>query len=205
MGIRNRNLARGAAIRTIGSSFWDLLLQPTDATEHLTAGTLNAKIVGDSPTGFAAFYTKNCQSLFVTPAFSGLTALTLKLTGINQFGETVSENLVFAAATAQQTTLCYTRLTGCVIVAMTGTPAAGDTVSIGYSLVSPRLPLLAKLQASGSVKAVSNSNQLTAGSQPTFTVSLTPAWAIVLTGTPVIATVGLAHMHVTLDPNDQLL
>lgn len=198
-------MPRGSAARTIAGSFWDLLLQPTDATEHLNVGTLNTQVVGGSPAGFAAFYTKNCQSVFVTPAFSGLSALTLKITGLNQFGELVTENLVFAAATAQQTTICYTRIITCTIFAMTGTPAGGDTVSIGYSLVNPRLPLLAKLQATTSVKAVSNSNQLTAGSQPTFTVAAGPSWAISLTGTVVIATAGLGHMHVTLDPTDSML
>ena len=203
--IFSRNLAKGSAARTLASSFWELYVNVTGATYHLNAGTLNTQVVGGSPAGFAAFYTKLCQSIFVTPAFSGLSALTLKISGLNQFGEAVSENLVFVAATAQQTTFCYTRVTAVTIVAMTGTPAAGDTVSLGYSLVNPRIPLLAKLSATASVKAVANVNQTTLGSQPTFAVAAGPTWAISLTGTIVASTNGCGQLHVTLDTNDQKL
>jgi len=186
----------------MSGSWWNLNCQATDATEHLNVGTLNGKVVGGSPTGFAAFYAKTVQSIFVTPAFSGLSALTLNVAGYNQFNELVNENLVFAAATAQQTTLCYRRVTGCTIVAMTGTPAAGDTVSIGYSLVNPRVPMMAKVPA-GAVLAVYDVNQT--GTQPTFTAQDVVSGAAryniaAATVTIVTPTTGHGLIYVCVDP-----
>lgn len=203
MPIASKSCLPAGALRNLSGYFWRLPYNNTGATYHLNAGTLNTQIVGGSPAGFASFFTKCVQSLFITPAFSGLTALTLKLTGINQFGETVTENLVFASATAAQTTMCYRQLLTCTIAAMTGTPAAGDTVSIGYSLVNPRLPLLAQLAASQSVLAAFSINQTTLGSQPTVSVTLAPTWAILLTGTLVVgggASIGDVFVH--LNPDD---
>jgi hypothetical protein len=190
-------------LNTMGLT-WDLNLQPLDATEHLSAGTLNGKVVGDSPTGFAAFYMKTVQSLFVTVTMGGtpITALTLKITGYNQFNELVSENLAYVATGGQQTTKCYRRVTGCSIVAITGTPAAGDTVSLGYSLVTPRVPFLAKVPA-GAVLSVYDAGQTS--TQPTFTaqdvVSGDERYSIVSASvSPLVPTNGLGTIHVTVDP-----
>jgi|SRR6185369_5445434 len=201
--IRSRNV--DGALRTLSGSWWDLKCQPTDATEHLNAGTLNGKVVGDSPTGFAAFYMKTCQSLFVTVTMGGtpITALSLLISGLNQFNEAVSETLVYVATGTQQTTLCYKRITGCKIVLMTGTPAAGDTVSLGYSLVAPRVPMLAKI-AAGAVLSVSDTNQI--GTQPTFTasdiVSGVARYNILAASVNIVTpTTGHGHITAMIDPS----
>jgi len=184
---------------------WEVPLQITDATEHLNAGTLNGKVVGGSPTGFAAFYMKSVQSLFVTCTMGGtpITALSLLITGYNQFNELVSETLAFVATSTLQTTLCYRRVTGCVITLMTGTPAAGDTVSMGYSLVGPRIPMLAKIPAGG-VVAVYDVNQV--GTQPTFVasdvVSGVARYNVLSSAVTILTpTTGHALIYMALDPN----
>lgn len=194
--IRSRNTQ--GALRTQSGTFWRLPVSATAATYHLNAGTLNTQVVGGSPAGFAAFYTRVLQTLFITPAFSGLSALTLQIQGLNQFNEPVSELLVFSSATAAQTTMCYARVTSVTIAAMTGTPAAGDTVSIGYSTANPGVPLLAKLDSTGSMKFAACISQTTAASQPTFTAFLAPTWRIQATVNAVTA----GDIIVYVDPED---
>lgn len=170
MAIMNRSMGIASAAKTQGT-YWELIVQPTDASEHLSVATLNGIAVGVAPTGFAAFYTKSTQSLFFTAVFGGgtLTSFVLTLTGDNQFGERVTEDITFTAVTAltAQSVLCYRRLVSLVVKSYTGTqtPAAGDTISLGYSLVGPRVPFLAKIPAGG-VLRMTDINQIS--TQPTF-------------------------------------
>lgn len=202
MTVRARNL--GGAAKT-AASYWLLPVQATDATEHLNAGTLLAKVVGDSPVGFAAFYMKNVQSLFVTVTMGGtpITALTLRISGLNQFNEPVTEDLAYVATGTQQTVLCYRRVTNVSIVSITGTPAAGDTVSLGYSLVGPRVPFMAKV-AAGAILRVTDLQQI--GTQPTFTaqdvVSGQPRHNILSASVNILTpTNGMGFVGVVVDPN----
>lgn len=196
------------------STYWLLPVQNTDAAEHLAAGTtLNSLAVGASPNGFTAFYTKNCQSLFITPSIASGT-VTLLLTGVNQFNETVSESITVTSTTAQQTTLCYRRLTSIVITAISAgsTTGASDTITIGYSLVNPRVPFLAKVtvaQPTGSgtppTGAILRATDLgQTSTQPTFSaqdiVSTVPRHNILCTGTVTCPTSGVGLIGVMVDP-----
>lgn len=203
MPVVNKSFGPGSAAKSAGT-FWQIPVQALDATEYLSAGTLNGKVVGDSPTGFAAFYLKNPASLFVTVTMGGtpITALTLRITGLNQFNEPVTEDLSYVATGGQQTVLCYRKINNVSIVSITGTPAAGDTVSLGHSLVSPRVPFLAKVPA-GALLRITDLGQLS--TQPTFTaqdiVSGQPRHNILAATVAILVpTNGVGTIGVMVDP-----
>lgn len=192
------------ALRTT-STYWQIPIQATDANEHLTVGTnnLGSLAVGGSPNNFAAFYTKNPQSLFLTPSIASGT-VTLLLTGLNQFNEVVSESIVVTSTTAQQTILCYRRLTSVVITAISAgaTTGATDTLTIGYSLVGPRIPFMAKVPA-GAILRTTDLQQI--NTQPTFTaqdvVSGQARYNILSASVNILTpTNGLGMIGVVVDP-----
>lgn len=139
-----------------GRREWNTFLCGTGATAHLNAVTLNGVAVAATIAN-TSFYTRAISSVAFTPAIASGTA-TFRITGENQFGETVTEDLVLTSTTVEQTMRCYRRITSVVVTAISaGTFGAGDTISIGYELTKPKIPMLAKCGA-GAVLHFSNLN-----------------------------------------------
>lgn len=206
----------GTAGRTQTGRFWTVPMMSTAATYHLSAQVLTGLAAGSAVPNLAAQFTRTPQSLFLTPALTGTVGFLL--TGLNQFGETVSETVSLTTTTAKQTALCYSKI---ISMALTTAITAGDTISVGYSVVNPRVPMLAKLAAAGSVLSVVDLNQTTKASQPTIKPTTAnpavdgggnfniaslgtgaQAYNVLLTGTLIFPTIGMAGVTIQLDPND---
>lgn len=207
--IKARNTNPGSVAKTLATNWWlNAIIPNVDSLNYyLPAGAnnLNGAVVGQTITG-TSFYTKVVQGVAVSiiTAF-GATSATFKITGENQFGETVSESLTFSATGTQPTTYAYRRITSVVLTALTGSFSGTATLAIGYAApgTSPTyaIPLLAKIRGTGSVKAVFNGIQTTLANQPTFTVTLSPTWTIVLTNSTAGFTVE-SPLNVILDPKE---
>lgn len=202
MGIRRRNMVP-FSFGHRAPILWDELAsngsQPAYhdglAANNIATGT----VVGSTLVG-SSFFTKWQQSLLFTPTGNGATVV-LTVIGENQFGEPAREDISLALNVAVQTTNVYRRVTSIVVKSITGTPGAAATVTAGYTNVSPRLPLHAKLGATSSVQKIENTSLATQSTQPTFTVTLAPNWTINLTGT--LTGVGSGStVTVHVDPSD---
>lgn len=205
-------------LRTMSGRFWTLPVMSTAASYHVAAGTaiLTGLGAGSAVPGVGVQFTRTPQSLFFTPALTGTVGFLL--TGLNQFGETVSEPISLTTTTAKQTALCYSKILSLII---TTSVTAADAINIGYSVVNPRVPMLGKLAAAGSVLAVNDLNQTTKASQPTVKATTAnpavdsgsnyniaslgtgaEAYNVLLTGTLIFPTIGMAGVTMYLDPND---
>lgn len=213
MAIRRRNCQLYGWIQG-DSDYWMIPIQNTAPTYHVAATTLTLLSVGSSIGGFPAggFFTKGAQSIFLTPTLAaGVGPIGIKVVGFNQFGDPVSEivTLPVAGTTGWHTVNCYSQVTSMTIASLAGNAAGGgDTLAVGYSLTVPNNPLVApltaQLSATKSVLFVSNLNQTTPASQPTFTTVLNPVWGIQCATNPIVAN-GVGFLGVVIDGNDNAL
>lgn len=167
MGIALTQMERGSALRR-SSFIMSLCMSATAAaTAYLNIGAVNGKVAGDSVT-ITSQYTRQPTSLFVTPNHAGITVV-YRITGENQFGDTIREDISVTGTTAAHTLNCFRRITALSIVSASGVLGAGTTVSIGHSNAAGcRFPLWSRTIPAAAVKAL-----VYGGNSPSVAASIT--------------------------------
>lgn len=194
MGIALTQMERGSALRR-SSFIMALCVSATAAaTAYLNAGSVNGLVAGSTVT-ITSQYTRQPTSLFVTPAHAGITVV-YRITGENQFGDVIREDISVAGTTAAHTLNCFRRITALSIVSVTGgTLGAGTTISIGHSNAAGcRFPLWSRTIPAAAVKAL-----VYAGNSPTVASSIsvdTTRSCVVDAGAATVST----EAQVYLDP-----
>lgn len=209
--IRRRNIQPGTTLNTIVNP-WHIPCQlQTTANYYLNASALTGIAVG-ATIAATSWYMRSVMSLALLPGGTfGASSATFTINGENQFGETVSEDLTFTGNVAQHTLYCYRRVTSIVLKAVTGTLTA--TLSVGHDglTAGTKVPMPAKLVGvgsasnvavpSGPIKGAAVANQITAGSQPTFTFYGAPYYTIAMGAITAVASLSAIIVHLDDDPN----
>lgn len=137
-----------------------------------TAGSAPA-VAGDeiyaSFTGTVEWLNAPTSVLFTFTIPGGETVV-LKVTGENQFGDVVSENLTFVGTSTNQTTWCYRRITAVLLVSTTGVLDVNDTLDAGVEFTAMRLPMWCRSPSQGQLLAIGWTHAPTP-TQPTLTVN----------------------------------
>ncbi len=195
MAIKVRNLHKRSAAFVKAACFWTLGVCSVANTQYHVA----TAAVGAAGATFtlAKTWTRACQSVLVTPGGTPAGAdIVIAIVGLNQFGEVVTENMTFSAATAAYTTYAYTKITSVTVVTQGGW--TNPTIAIGYQAEfnGGSLPLLSYDCPAAGVVGVSGNIGTAA---LTFTVDTTKK--TILIGT---ACSGAHTFTVMLDPTRML-
>lgn len=160
MAIHAGQVERGSAMRE--TSFRMYLAAAVNATNaYFASATLNG-VTAPTTLTLVDSFTRQPISLAFTYTIASPRTATYRVTGENQFGDTIVEDVTLTgtgAAVTQHTLNCFRFISSIVLTSVSAGMVAGDVVAIGNSVTSSgtcRFPLWSKTIPSAAIKAITH-------------------------------------------------
>jgi hypothetical protein len=158
MGLLRKHFEKHSSYWTRANS-WFIPAALVGAGTHHVAAT-NIPAVGAS-VAMTNAWTRGLHSVLITTSLNGgtITTVTFRVSGYDQFGDLVSEDVNFTGAAAKWTKRAYSRIVSLTVVG-TKTTTGSPQVSVGYGTAVAngfRVASMVKSPSAGLVKAVMGS------------------------------------------------